>query len=189
VNQRRVAIASVALVAIIGACAVAWYVFHPSRQLQSASQSPIVGKAQVGQPAPEFEVSTTAGLFDLAKATNPVFLEVFATWCPHCQREASVIDRLYRTYRGRVEFVGVSGSDTAMDGASEASQVDVLNWAQRFHVQYPVAYDPLLQVANLYLQGGFPTLAIIDKNKNVAYLNSGELSYEELSSAIEKVLR
>jgi thiol-disulfide isomerase/thioredoxin len=188
-NQRALAISSIALVAIVVLGAIAWFVFHPSRQLQSASQSPIVGKAQVGQPAPEFEVATTAGLFDLAKVSKPVFLEVFATWCPHCQREASVIDRLYRAYRARVDFVGVSGSDTAMDGTSESSQADVLRWAQRFNVQYPVGYDPVLEVANLYLQGGFPTFAIIDKHKNVAYLNSGELPYGELSAALEKALR
>ena len=188
-TQRRLAVITIALVALIVLGAIAWFVLHPSRQLQGASQAPIVGKAQVGQTAPEFEVSTTAGLFDLAKATKPVFLEVFATWCPHCQREASVVDRLYRAYRSRVDFVGVSGSDTAMDGTSESSQLDVLNFVQRFHVQYPVAYDPVLQVANLYLQGGFPTFAIIDANKKVAYLNSGELPYGELRAALEKVLR
>ena len=38
--------------------------------------------------APQFEVATTAGYFDLSKTRKPVFLEIFATWCPHCQREA-----------------------------------------------------------------------------------------------------
>ena len=54
---------------------------------------------------------------------------------------------------------------------------------------YPVAYDPLLNVANLYLQGGFPTVAIIGRDKKVAYLNTGELRYDQLSAAIEKTLR
>ena len=148
-----------------------------------------MGKAQVGQPAPEFQVATTNGLFDLSKANGPVFLEVFATWCPHCQHEVSVVNRLYRTYRHSVEFVGVSGSDTAMDGTSSSSQSDVLAWIARFHVEYPVAYDPLLNVMNLYLQGGFPTIVIIGRDKRVAYLNSGELSYQELSGAIQKALR
>ena len=35
-------------------------------------------------------------------------------------------------------------------------KLDVLEWVRRFHVEYPVAYDPVLNVANLYLQGGFP---------------------------------
>lgn len=189
-TRRSLVAATLGIIAVIVAGAVLWYYFGPqNRQVKEASSSPIVGKASVGQPAPDFEVATTDGLFDLKAAEKPVFLEVFATWCPHCQRETTVVDKLYRNYRSRVAFVGVSGSSTAMDGTTAASQLDVLDWVRRFNVQYPVAYDPLLNVANLYLQGGFPTFAIIGRNKRVSYLNSGEVSYEELSSAIEKVLR
>lgn len=188
-TKRSLILATAVLVAVIAIGAVLVYFFGPGhRQVQTASQSPVVGKAQVGQPAPAFEVSSTAGLFDLGKATKPVFLEVFATWCPHCQRETAVVDRLYRKYGSRVEFVGVSGSDTGMDGASPASELDVLNWARRFKVTYPVAYDPLQNVANLYLQGGFPTFAIIGKNKKIAYLDSGEIAYNDLDSALDKAL-
>src|SRR5579863_4987761 len=187
--------ASLVLVTIVAAIiiaggAIAYYVFGPEhRRVQNASTSPVIGKAQVGQLAPEFVVSTTGGLFDLSKTAKPVFLEVFATWCPHCQREVAVVNRLYTGYRARIDFVAVSGSETAMDGTSTSSTADVLEWRRRFHVEYPVAYDPLLNVANLYLQGGFPTVAIIGRDKKVAYLNSGELPYQELGSAIEKVLR
>jgi cytochrome c biogenesis protein CcmG, thiol:disulfide interchange protein DsbE len=188
-NQRQLAIGTVGLLVIIAIAAVAWYVVVHPRQLQNASEAPIMGKAAVGATAPQFEVSTTAGLFDLDKADKPVFLEVFATWCPHCQHEVPVVNRLYHAYRARVDFVGVSGSQTAMDGVSESSQADVLDWVQRFHVEYPVAYDPLLNVATLYLQGGFPTYAIVGRNKKVDYLNSGEASYNELNSALKKALR
>jgi thiol-disulfide isomerase/thioredoxin len=189
-NRRPLVVGTIVVLALIVIGAVLYYFLGPERRgVQNASVSPIVGKAQVGQPAPTFEVATTAGLFDLSKVDKPVFLEVFATWCPHCQREAAVIDRVYRKYRASVDFVAVSGSDTAMDGTSASSELDVLDWARRFHVEYPVAYDPLLNVANLYLQGGFPTIALIGRDKKVAYLNSGELSYQDLDSAIKKVLR
>jgi thiol-disulfide isomerase/thioredoxin len=189
-TRRPLVLATTVVAAIIVGGAIFWYFFGPQhRQVQNASSSPVVGKAQVGQPAPNFEVATTAGFFDLSKADKPVFLEVFATWCPHCQREAAVIDRVYRKYRASVDFVAVSGSAYAMDGNTASSELDVLDWTRRFHVQYPVAYDPLLNVANLYLQGGFPTIAVIGRDKRVAYLNSGELSYQALSGAIEKVLR
>lgn len=189
-TRRTLIIATVAVLAIVAVAAVSLYFFGPQhRQLQTAAQPQITGKAQVGQPAPSFVVATTAGLFDLSKTTKPVFLEVFATWCPHCQHEAPIIDRVYRKYRGSVDFVAVSGSDTAMDGTSASSELDVLNWARRFNVQYPVAYDPLLNVANLYLQGGFPTIAIIGRDKKIAYLNSGEIPYGDLTTAIEKMLR
>lgn len=195
-KQRTLAVTTIVVVVLIIAGAIAWYFVHPSRQLQNASQSPIVGKAQVGQPAPEFQASTTAGFFDLAKTAKPVFLEVFATWCPHCQRETAVVDKLYSAYGQRVAFVAVSGSGTAMDGTSESSPLDVLTFAQQFNVRYPIAYDPLIRepnnpksVANLYLQGGFPTFAIIGKDKNVSYLSSGEVPYDRLAAELNKVLR
>jgi cytochrome c biogenesis protein CcmG/thiol:disulfide interchange protein DsbE len=188
-TKRSLTVATVLLVAVIAIGAVLVYFFGPEhRHVQTASQAPVVSKAQVGQPAPSFEVSSTAGLFDLGKATKPVFLEVFATWCPHCQREAAVVDRLYRKYGSHVEFIGVSGSDNGMDGASPASELDVLNWARRFKVAYPVAYDPLQNVANLYLQGGFPTFAIVGRNKKIAYLDSGEIAYNDLDSALNKAV-
>jgi thiol-disulfide isomerase/thioredoxin len=196
VKQRQLAGATIGIVVLIVAAAVVWYFVRPSKQLQNASQSPIVGKAQVGQTAPEFQASTTAGFFDLAKTDKPVFLEVFATWCPHCQRESAVVDKLYAAYRSRVAFVAVSGSPTAMDGTSESSPLDVLNFAQRFNVRYPVAYDPLAgdannptSVANLYLQGGFPSFAVIGKDKKVAFLGSGELPYNDLAAQLNKVTR
>jgi thiol-disulfide isomerase/thioredoxin len=187
-NQRQLGILTAIVFGVLIAGAIAWSLLKPSHKLESASQSPIAGTASVGQPAPNFQVATTAGYFDLSKADKPVFLEVFATWCPHCQRETAVIDKLYDTYKSRVDFVGVSGSDTGMDGQSPASQLDVLNWQQRFHAEYPVAYDGGLTVAKLYLQGGFPTLVVIGKDKKIAYMDSGEISYATLDAAIRKVL-
>ena len=187
-TQRRLGIITVAILLLIVVGSSVYYVFRGSHQLKSASQSPVVGKAAVGQPAPQFVVSTTDGLFDLNAADKPVFPEIFATWCPHCQRETAVIDRLYAEYKSRVDFVAVSGSDTAMDHLSPASQNDVVQWAQMFHADYPVAYDATESVAQLYLQGGFPTLVVIAKDKTVSYVNSGEISYDELNAAIAKVL-
>ncbi|MGC9993401.1 MAG: TlpA disulfide reductase family protein [Candidatus Cybelea sp.] len=189
-NRRALAaITTVVAAAIVVVAVVAYFKGPTHGSVQTASQSPIVGKAQVGKTAPQFEVATTAGYFDLSKTRKPVFLEVFATWCPHCQRETAIIDRLYAKYRNRVDFVAVSGSDTAMDGTSASSELDVLDWIRQFHVQYPVAYDPILNVANLYMQGGFPTIAIIGTNKKIRYLDDGEIAYGELDSALRSVLR
>ena len=51
------------------------------------------------------------GPFNLPKADHkPVLLEVFATWCPHCQHEVSVLNPLFHQYGDKVHFVAVSGS-------------------------------------------------------------------------------
>lgn len=155
---------------------------------KNVTQAPQIGTAQLGQPAPEFQAATNQGYFDLAKTNKPVFLEVFATWCPHCQRETSTINKLYNQYKDRMDFVAVSGHQTGMDRQSPSSEVDVLNYAKQFNAKYPVAYDGSLDVAKKYLQGGFPTIAIIDRNKKVSYITSGETTYAELSSAIKRTL-
>lgn len=156
---------------------------------KEATTVPVQGVAKLGQTAPEFQAATTQGLFDLSKATQPVFLEVFATWCPHCQRETSVIDQLYAYYKGRVDFVAVTGSTLAMDHSAPASEQDTLNFMQIFGVKYPVAFDPSMNVAKAYLQGGYPTLVVIDRNKKISYLTSGETSYQELASALNAALK
>lgn len=189
-NRRTAQIATAIVIVAIAAIAALAYHFGPGRnRIVAASQTPTVGKAQLGRRAPEFSVATNAGYFDLNAARKPVFLEVFATWCPHCQRETKVIDRLYDRYRSRVAFVAVSGSNLAMDDSSDSSELDVLNWIKQFKARYPVAYDPLLNVAGLYLQSGFPTLAVIGADKKIAYLDDGEIAYADLDSAIRKVLR
>ena len=64
---------------------------------------------KVGDTAPEFSVQTNAGPFDLAGVSTPVLLEVFATWCPHCQRETAVMNEVATQYAGKVAIVAVSG--------------------------------------------------------------------------------
>ena len=187
-NRRTVAALSAGLIVAIALVAIAVYFLKPSRQLQNASQAPVQGRAAIGQTAPEFVVATTGGLYDLNKGSKPVFLEVFATWCPHCARETAVVDRLYENYGSEVDFVGVSGSNTGMDNTSPATQLDVVDWIQKYGAKYPIAFDPSLNVANSYLQGAFPTLAVIDRNKKIVYLNTGEIPYGELEAAIKKTL-
>lgn len=189
-NQRVLAVISIVVLVVLVAGGALYVKLHPSQQLQNASQAPTVGTAAMGQPAPEFRLATTAGPFDLAKADKPVFLEVFATWCPHCQRETAVIDKLYSNYKARVDFIAIPGSDTGMDGTSPSSQLDVLTFQQKLNVRYPIAaYDPTLSVANLYLQGGFPTIAVIGKDKKVSYINSGEITYDELQKELNKAIK
>jgi cytochrome c biogenesis protein CcmG, thiol:disulfide interchange protein DsbE len=158
--------------------------------VSNASQTinPNAKKLTVGSAAPTFSITTNAGPFDLAAVSTPVFLEVFATWCPHCQREVPVVDALAKEYAGKVAFIGVSGSPYGVDGSSPENQADINAWVQKLGVSYPIAFDPDLRIANLYLQGGYPTIVVIDSKKVVRYVNSGELTPAELQTAINGVL-
>jgi len=155
---------------------------------KAASNAPMDSKLKAGNTAPEFTASTNAGQFDLAQVSTPVLLEVFATWCPHCQRETTVLNDLATKYAGKLAIVAVSGSPYGIDGSSAESQTDVNRFGAQFQVRYPLAYDPDLKVAQLYLQGGFPTLVLIDKNKKITWIKSGEVAEPDFVKAIDPVI-
>jgi len=176
------------IVVVIIIAVVAFY----SRVPQSATSAPIQSNIKVGEVAPDFSAATTDGPFDLKTAESsgkPVFLEIFATWCPHCQHEVTTIDALYKKFGNRIDFVGVSGSPTGMDGQSPSSQLDVINFQKTFGVTYPIAYDPTLSVAGKYMLDGYPSLILIDKTGKVAYLASGEVSGKTLTTEFTKALK
>ncbi len=155
---------------------------------RSSTQAPVLGTARLNQKAPEFQTATTQGVFNLADVHEPVFLEIFATWCPHCQRETAVIDQLYAKYKGKVRFIAVTGSHVGMDHNSPESERDTINFVQLFHVQYPVAFDGSLEIAKKYLQSGYPTLVVINRKKIITYLTSGETRFPELDAAVKHAL-
>jgi thiol-disulfide isomerase/thioredoxin len=180
-------VTGIVVVAIVIAAIIYMRRSATNAQLQNASQVPVAALLTVGVEAPEFSVSSTHGLFDLAKTKKPVFLEVYATWCPHCQRETVVVNNLYETFKNTIDFIAVSGSATGMDGIAPSSQADVIAFAQAFNVKYPIAYDPTLAVAHDYLQGGFPTIVIIDSKKRITYMNSGEVAQSVLAAQLARV--
>ena len=179
--------AAIAIV-VIAAIAIIAQLNRAGSVPQAATDVTTPAVLTVGQVAPEFVVSTTNGPFDLATHTGPTFLEVFATWCPHCQREVPVLNALSDKYKGKIAFVSVSGSSRAGDGNSSESQADVISFATQLHVAYPIAYDPGLAVAKKYLGGGFPTMVLIDKNKKISKVLEGEVTQADLEKAIQAVL-
>lgn len=155
---------------------------------KAASEAPVQSKIKVGDTAPEFSVQTNAGPFDLAGVQTPVLLEVFATWCPHCQRETQVLNGLASRYAGKLAIVAVSGSAQGMDGNSPESQADVNQFGQTFQVRYPLAFDPQLTVGQQYLQGGYPTIVLINRAKKITMIKDGEVSEADLAKAINAVV-
>jgi thiol-disulfide isomerase/thioredoxin len=158
-----------------------------SSTVPKAAVTPISAKAglTVGGKAPDFSVSTTGGPFTLSQTPTPVLLEIFATWCPHCQHETAIMNTLQAKYRGKVAIVAVSGSELAIDGSTAASQEDVVQFGEHFNTTYPLAYDPTLDVAKKYIQGGFPTLVLIDANKTVRWFADGEIPLGDITKQID----
>jgi len=188
--DRRKLIGIVTIVVIVIAVIVA--VGLSSRQNspvpQNATQAVGSSTLKVGDTAPEFSVQTNAGPFDLANVSGPVLLEVFATWCPHCQHETVVLNSIAAKYQGKLGLVAVSGDAFNMNHDGPESLADVNTFGQTFGVRYPIAYDPDLKVAQLYLKDGFPTLVLIDRNKKINWMKDGEIPPADLQAAINRVI-
>ncbi|HTU70137.1 MAG TPA: TlpA disulfide reductase family protein [Candidatus Baltobacteraceae bacterium] len=174
---------SVALVVCLGIFAV---VTGRHSVQGAASQAPILSFISTGDQAPNFSVTTDRGRFSLSSARKPVLLELFATWCPHCQRETATMNRLYEKYSSRVRFIAVTASPYGSDRQSPESARDVAAFIQAFNVRYPVAFDPSLRVARSYLQGGYPTIVVIAHDR-IRYLTSGETSFTTLDATLRTV--
>ena len=100
-----------------------------------------------------------------------------------------MLNQLYEKYKKRLDFVAITGSPYAHDRASPESMPDVLGFVQYSRVQYPVAFDGSLAIAGKYLQGGYPTIAIVGPDKRIAYIGSGEIAEAALESAIRRALQ
>jgi thiol-disulfide isomerase/thioredoxin len=175
----------VAVLAIVSLFTIAYSLDDARHERASAAVLDEVLK--VGDKAPDFVISTSAGSFHLAVdgKRRPTLLEVFATWCPHCQREAAVLASLAKAYRGRASVIGVAGSDRAMDRESPETEADIVAWSQIFGAEYPVAFDPSFKVANDYLSAGFPTVVLIGTDGRIQGIRTGEIPLTDLSSAID----
>jgi thiol-disulfide isomerase/thioredoxin len=183
-NRRVIIFLTLALI-VVGAIAA---VGMASRVPSAVTKAPHVANLHPGDSAPPFQISSTAGLVDSATVGKPIFLELFATWCPHCRRAVPVLNDLYRKYGTRIQMIAVNASGIGADEQSPETQSDVVAFAQSLNVQYPVAFDPDLTIAGAYLKQGFPTVVIINAKKKVSSVTAGEQTEAQLEKRIKAVL-
>jgi peroxiredoxin len=147
----------------------------------SAAKLMTSGLLAVGAQAPEFTLRTPTGTPVSLHALRgkAVLLEFFATWCPHCNAEASHLRDLYaRLPRAKVAFVSVDGNS---DDAPSVFAYHVwyglpfpalLDQGART-VTYP-EHGPIGPVSRAYGVSAWPTFYILDPRGRVTWRSAGE---------------
>jgi peroxiredoxin len=130
---------------------------------------------------------------------QPVFLYLFATWCPNCYNYTSTVNQVYNTYQSKgLKVISVVaspyGHNYETSGGTNKSSISMedLRWfADTFQVKFTVLYDPLMQVVNTYglVSGGYPTTYLIDTTGKIAYASAGTRVYDELKAEIDKIIK
>lgn len=137
------------------------------------------GLIPLGSQAPNFSAETVDGgkvsLEDSGdyQATMLVF---FATWCPHCQKEAPIISELESQYEDLgVVMVGIDNRDNSGK---------VREFVNRFRIESPTFYQPSL--GSTYRVSGYPTIYVLDGSGEIVAAHSGEVPRDVLEGWIEQ---
>ncbi|MEA2784413.1 MAG: hypothetical protein QOF71_517 [Candidatus Eremiobacteraeota bacterium] len=187
-NSRQLIIYATIAVIVIGVIVAVGLASRNSVVPENATKAVGQSKLKVGDTAPTFAIATNAGNFDLASVSTPVLLEVFAPWCPHCQKETVVLNDLATKYAGKLAIVAVSGDAVDYDHNTAESESNVHVFAERYQTRYPLAFDRDLKVATLYLHAGFPSVYIIDAKKRIRFAREGEIPEPDLVKAINAAM-
>jgi thiol-disulfide isomerase/thioredoxin len=139
------------------------------------------GLFPVGDKAPGFtaESVTGGGSVSVGEGGAPATMLVFfATWCPHCQREAPVLSELESQYDGlRMIMVGIDGEDNPHK---------VREFVERYDIESPAVYEPSLGTE--YRVSGYPTVYVLNEDNEVIGAHSGEAPREVYEGWIEEAL-
>jgi thiol-disulfide isomerase/thioredoxin len=115
--------------------------------------------AGVGAAAPELKAKIVSGdavstVFADHKG-KPVVVEFWATWCPPCRRSIPHLNELWKTYKDKAVFIGLSSEDEAV--------VTKFVKAQKA-MEYPVAVDTG-KTAEAYGVTGIPNAFVVVDGK------------------------
>ena len=145
-----------------------------------------------GMRAPTFDLSSKIGSFSSSTlAGTPYLLEIFATWCPHCQRMTKVLREVRaRVPESKLAMLSVTGSPYAAnstpDNLVDENQGDVDAFESTYKVTWPTFFDPGLSVAKKFGLDGFPTIFVISAKGTIVYATSGEVPLSTLMSALQR---
>jgi thiol-disulfide isomerase/thioredoxin len=110
---------------------------------------------------------------------RPVVVNYWATWCIPCRAEMPRIAAAATRYGSSVHFVGVDVEDDT--GAAEA-------FAAQRGVKYPMLSDPHGAIRGSERILGLPVTQFYRADGQLAFVNNGEISSDELKMRIDQLL-
>jgi len=137
-------------------------------------------------PCPEGSERTPACRIGTAEAIRicdlfdkPLVISFWFTKGDGCANQQDVVERLYRRYRGRMEFLSLDIRD---DRDTLRDLIRQRDWT------LPVGYDRDGAVAALYGVGGCPTFAYVYPGGTLQSASIGDLTAAQLGEHVEQLL-
>ena len=107
----------------------------------------------------------------------------WASWCPDCQKELPIIQRLYEKYQDKVDFFMVD----IVDGERETLETSH-KFLRNQGFTFPVYIDQDLQAFKFFDVKAIPTIFIVDKDGIVKQIYVEQGSEEILSKDLKQLI-
>lgn len=144
--------------------------------------------AAIGMTAPVLEGFGFLGNEVNTSPGTPMLLVFLAHWCPHCQAEVPVLVKWSQS--GLVpENLDVIAIATGTD--QSAPNFPPSNWlaSEKWPELWPVLVDSQDQTAgNAFGLAGYPFMTLVGSDGKVLWRNSGEITAEALTDALNTAL-
>lgn len=142
---------------------------------------------QVGNPAPEFTLTTVDGktfsLEEAAKSHKAVVIMFIATKCPYSNAYNDRMRDLAAAYAKQgILFAGINSNKT--EPADE-----VIAHAKQHGLAFPIMKDPDNKVADLYDAKHTPEIFVVDPERKLRYHGRIDENYEDASKVTSPDLK
>ncbi len=148
----------------------------------AAHGTPLYEAPSVGYRAPQFTLTSLEGksvsLQDFRG--HPVWINIWATWCPPCRAEMPEMKKLYARYQS--QGLVILGVDLA------ESRDTVTNFTTQNGYNWTFLLDSDSRVGQLYNAGGIPTHAFVDATGVIRGYQIGGISVPAMESNLAQIL-
>jgi cytochrome c biogenesis protein CcmG/thiol:disulfide interchange protein DsbE len=126
---------------------------------------------------PTFDPATFQRLLDQLHG-RPVLVNVWASWCGDCTRDAPAVATLAREFQGRVQFVGLDIQDQT--GAARV-------FVRRYGWTYPSVQDPAAAILTMLGYVAPPITILYDRSGRKVTSWAGPITVSKVRAALDRV--
>tara|TARA_Y100000310_G_scaffold51243_1_gene47243 strand:+ start:2299 stop:2862 length:564 start_codon:yes stop_codon:yes gene_type:complete len=135
--------------------------------------------SKIGDKAPDFIITDIENnIIQLSKQEKPTLAYFFATWCPHCRQDLTVLKEVAPDYKDKVNII-------AIDLDLSETKEKIANYKARFNLDIPFAQATPKILQDYQVTHTTSKYAI--KNGNIIYAGSGAFSKEQWHTLLNKL--
>jgi thiol-disulfide isomerase/thioredoxin len=128
---------------------------------------------------PTFDLATFQRLLDQLEG-KPVVVNVWASWCGPCVREAPSLAQVSRTFQGRVQFLGVNIQDRRPAATA---------FIRKYGWSFPSVSDPSGTIRDGLGFVGIPVTQVLDASgKQIEVWSGPTFTAEDLARSLQKLV-